>query len=185
VEGRLGFLFASGIPLNFLKEFYKDKKNSWAALNFFFKIMADHLLKGKVNGLSRPILEAQTVTLEAQDEEGKALTPTNGANFIFSSTVPRVFFGLNLFKKIDPLSLTSHQELLALNLGQNHLLESLFSILVYKKFLKEDICLHESITSCYLKGLNHEYSLDGDIIKTAREVIQLKAGPMLSFICDM
>lgn len=172
VEERIGFLFANGVASHFLEEYYKNKTGPLGAALKIGQTLLDGAFFGKINGQFQKIISHFPLKINEKHFSRHMLT--------FVSTVPKLPFGIHLFRKLTP-----HENLFEMiviaGCKKQILKETIFSFLIGK--------LHQAsfIQSSKLKNAviecpqNSFYSLDGDLITTKNGKIHITMGPRFTF----
>ncbi|MBX9704094.1 MAG: hypothetical protein K2X39_08060 [Silvanigrellaceae bacterium] len=177
---RIGFIFANGIAVRFLEEFYKNKTNSLGALYLIGKSLADGALKGKLSGLYPKIVQEETMQIKTRYPNTNSDDKNNYGTYtmVLASTVPKIPYGIHLFKKID--NQTQHGELISISLKGKDLVKNAFKAALLKDLngqgMQSELFQNATI---YCKK-NSSYSLDGEVLETEGQ-IDLQLGPQFTF----
>ena len=185
INGRIGFIFAGGIASALLEEFYKNKTNSFGAFLSMSNCLLDAMCRGKINGLSKKIIQPQKLSITTHPTSLWSTKPFNNQqNFytlVFASTVPKLPFNVHLFKKIALKNLSA--EILVTTESKGG---TLFKQILMA-FIGRDITSFADIDSVIFERATIQsefklsYSLDGDLCFAEDGEIEIKYGPIVTF----
>ena len=94
-------MFGNGLVSSFLHEFYKDKKGKFGALVHVGKLAADYFFRGKLNGKFTFVSQSLPMYIQTAPESF-IQKDFSSLNLVLASTVPKLAFGFNVFRKLDP-----------------------------------------------------------------------------------
>jgi|GEM_PF-538114 len=179
---RLGFLFANGLASRFLAEFYRNKTNAVGAGIYLARVMADGLASGRLTGDFTRLDVQERMRIRTWPED---LRPAKEGgedslySMVFASTLPRMPFGLNMYRRLTPGA--RHGELIAISTHGRALLPQATRLFLGREFSSPDI--HGTVfESAELKvEKNASYSLDGDLLSAEDGRIALGLGPTFVF----
>lgn len=179
VNGRLGFIFADGIAARFLGEFYKNKSSTLGAGLFLSKILADGMVGGRLGGAYKNLYTQEHVRIECSPRHWPHSNPLQ-PEMLVASTIPKMPFGIRMFRYLNTHH--SEAELIAVVSNRSALPHHLIHTVLSGGRGKSDVILRHTFENTVIYPSEPiEYSLDGDIIESTENPIEICLGPRFVF----
>jgi Diacylglycerol kinase catalytic domain len=180
VNGRVGFVYASGITSHILKEFYKNKTNSTGVVLLCSKIFVDGLCLSRLTGEFKKLMSyTEPMTIEYTfRHEPKQVYQGNYTIFL-ASVVPRLPLGVFHFRQL--VWGGEEGEMFASTAVGGTFLKTLVrSVLKFK--IEREFTLQKLFGELTLRcSRGAVYSLDGDLLQAEDGNIYIQPGPRFVF----
>lgn len=173
VKNNYGFLYADGVSVSFLKEFYKNKTGSLGVVALCLKVGLSSIVNGS---LYNSMIKSQSLSVSSQTSETMELSALS----IFCSTVEEIPMHIKMFQKPKK---NNEFNVLLLNLKPRDLLWKFIPHFLMSPY--KEGCGKIRFTTPFI-NLNYRgpqpYSIDGEIFYEESGSIKVEKGPRIDFL---
>lgn len=173
-EGNYGFLFADGVAVNVLREFYRNKGSAIEAGWLVAKLCLSAVFHGK---LFKKLVQSKSIELKPHPGE----SIKHDSLTVMAATFERMPMGPRLFPhaKKNP----DNFQFFTITCDRERLVWNLPHILMNNGLTKGPIKISDLCEMMQIDSLPpYDYSLDGEIFTSQENSFKLKLGPEIQFV---